>query len=182
MQQSSQSISSLGAVAQNNNELANKNDNNSLPIKEEGETNKLFNKNDFENVVIKLTQDLTEKIEKINQIEVGQNIELVSTENLELSQLKQEVSNQSEHSNQGNGSFEDVQSINSSNFENSNNFEIFKSLETENGIFQPDEEKMRCQTVSDDLDCDKLSEVNTVGKIQTENISSNVNASYLNIL
>ena len=58
--------SSLGVVAQKNEEKVE--EEKPLPIVQEGEVDKLFGKNDIENAVLKLTEKLNEKINKINTI------------------------------------------------------------------------------------------------------------------
>lgn len=58
--------SSLGVVAQKNEEKVE--EEKSLPTVKESEVDKLFTKNDIENVVLKFTEGLNEKINKINTI------------------------------------------------------------------------------------------------------------------
>ena len=58
--------SSLGVVAQKNDEKTQ--EEKSLPIDQKSETDELLDNNNIEDVVLKLTQDLNEKIERINQL------------------------------------------------------------------------------------------------------------------
>ena len=172
---SQSSTSSLGAAAQNNADSKVGETEDTLPIKKEGQTDFVLNENDFENVVMKLTQSLNDKIDKINCTATETNCEtskIVKSENCNESKLLEAVCEDMSREYDCLKNEQDcvVDKEMSEEIED----DLIEQALIENNNIQSVVESSGAENVVDD----KISE----NQVKNENISSNVNASYLNIL
>lgn len=166
--------SSLGAAAQNNGDQKIGENGETLPIEKESETDFVLNKNDFENVVMKLTQSLNDKIDKINHAATETNCEtskIVKSENCNESKLFEAVCE--DVSREYDCLKNEQDCVADKEMSEEIEDDLIEQALIENNI-QLIVESSGAENVVDD----KISE----NQVKNENISSNVNASYLNIL
>ena len=143
--------SSLGVVAQKNEEKVE--GEKLLPIVKESEVDKLFSKNDIENVVLKFTEGLNEKINKINTI----------SETLQQTFKDDEIGKIQQDSN----------NINVENINEINNGESTATIDK-----NVEQESMN--TILEDVK--SMLDQNEIACENSENIKTYENTSYLNIL